>query len=103
MATVAPALQDRMEVITVPGYTVEEKIHIAQRHLIVKQLERHGLTDQQLVLPEDTLRVLSRFCLSVLPVTLSCLSVHPPVLPVCLCPSAISFFKADIHCLIVNK
>ena len=75
IATVAPALQDRMEVLTVPGYTVEEKIHIAQRHLVVKQLERHGLTDQQLVLPEDTLRVLSRLfaCLIVLVVILASL------------------------------
>ena len=74
IATVAPALQDRMEVLTVPGYTVEEKIHIAQRHLVVKQLERHGLTDQQLVLPEDTLRVLSRlFACSIVLVILASL------------------------------
>ena len=81
IATVAPALQDRMEVLTVPGYTVEEKIHIAQRHLVVKQLERHGLTDQQLVLPEDTLRVLSRLfaCLIALVILASlcdCLNNH---------------------------
>ncbi|XP_076449763.1 lon protease homolog 2, peroxisomal-like [Babylonia areolata] len=58
MATIPPALLDRMELLTVPGYTVEEKVHIAQRHLLAKQLDSHGLTEQQLVLPEDTLRVL---------------------------------------------
>ncbi|KAK7114032.1 lon protease homolog 2, peroxisomal-like [Littorina saxatilis] len=58
MATIPPALLDRMELLTVPGYTVEEKVHIAQRHLMVKQLDQHGLTTQQMVLPEDTLRLL---------------------------------------------
>jgi len=38
MATVHPALRDRMEIIEIPGYLLEEKIQIAQRHLIPKQL-----------------------------------------------------------------
>jgi len=41
--TIAPALRDRLELIEVSGYLVEEKIEIAQRHLIPKQLENHGV------------------------------------------------------------
>ncbi|KAK7498897.1 hypothetical protein BaRGS_00009989 [Batillaria attramentaria] len=58
MATIPPALLDRMELISVPGYTMEEKVHIIQRHLMSKQLEQHGLTSEQLVIPEDTIRLL---------------------------------------------
>lgn len=58
MTTIPAALLDRMELITVPGYTMEEKVHIIQRHLMSKQLEQHGLTSEQLVIPEDTIRIL---------------------------------------------
>ncbi|CAL1595344.1 unnamed protein product [Knipowitschia caucasica] len=53
-ATIPPALLDRMEVLQVPGYTQEEKMEIAHRHLIPKQLEEHGLTPQQLNIPQCT-------------------------------------------------
>ena len=47
LATVHPALRDRMEVIDLSGYLVEEKIEIAKRHLIPRQLKEHGLTEKQ--------------------------------------------------------
>ncbi len=40
-------LMDRMEIIRIPGYTEDEKVEIARRHLIPKQLENHGLTDKE--------------------------------------------------------
>ncbi|XP_071423983.1 lon protease homolog 2, peroxisomal [Pithys albifrons albifrons] len=61
-ATIPPALLDRMEVIQVPGYTQEEKIEIAHRHLIPKQLEQHGLTPQQIQIPQvTTLDIITRY------------------------------------------
>ncbi|KAK6186413.1 hypothetical protein SNE40_008453 [Patella caerulea] len=58
MATIPAALLDRMEVIQIPGYTVEEKIHIALRHLIPKQLQEHGLSEEKLQIPEDTVKMI---------------------------------------------
>ncbi len=46
-------LRDRLEVVEVNGYTLEEKVEIAKRHLWPKELERHGLTDADLVLKDD--------------------------------------------------
>ena len=48
LSTIHPALRDRMEVIDLSGYIVEEKIEIAKRHLIPKQLEAHGIKKSQL-------------------------------------------------------
>jgi ATP-dependent Lon protease len=53
--TIPPALRDRMEVIQLPGYTQLEKLRIAQRFLMPKQLEFHGLKPEQLDITEDAL------------------------------------------------
>ncbi len=50
MSTIQPALADRMEIIEVNGYTIEEKIEIAKRHLLPKQLEQHGLLSKHISL-----------------------------------------------------
>lgn len=55
MATIQPALKDRMEVINMTGYTIEEKVEIAKRHLLPKQLKEHGLTDKHMTLGKKQL------------------------------------------------
>ncbi|QTY28045.1 endopeptidase La [Flavobacterium sp. CS20] len=50
LGSIQPALRDRMEIINVNGYTVEEKIQIAKRHLIPKQIKEHGLSKDQIKL-----------------------------------------------------
>jgi ATP-dependent Lon protease len=54
-------LQDRLEVIRLPGYTEEEKIEIARRHLMPKQLEAHGIKPQEWGLSSDALVDLIRY------------------------------------------
>lgn len=49
-------LRDRMEIIDIAGYTEEEKIQIAKRYLVAKELKEHGLTDRQLQFPEGALQ-----------------------------------------------
>ena len=49
LSTVHPALRDRMEIIEVNGYTIEEKVEIAVNHLIPKQMEQHGLKNKDIV------------------------------------------------------
>ncbi|MCF8302577.1 MAG: endopeptidase La [Bacteroidales bacterium] len=53
--TVHPALRDRMEVINISGYLVEEKIEIARRHLVPKQLREHGVKQNQLTFTKKLL------------------------------------------------
>jgi ATP-dependent Lon protease len=57
---IPPALQDRMEVIRFPGYTDEEKTEIAQRFLIPRQLEEHGLEGNPITFTDDALQSLIR-------------------------------------------
>ncbi|HQW65304.1 MAG TPA: endopeptidase La, partial [Pseudomonadota bacterium] len=54
-------LADRMEIIRIPGYTEEEKINIAQRYLVPKQLKANGLRDAELEVDEDAVRDIIRY------------------------------------------
>jgi ATP-dependent Lon protease len=51
-----PALRDRLEVIELPSYTATEKLQIAKRHLVPRQLEEHGLKKKLVLFPDTTLR-----------------------------------------------
>lgn len=55
LQTIQPALLDRMEIIEVNGYSIEEKLQISKRHLVEKQLKEHGLTSNEIELPDDAL------------------------------------------------
>jgi len=55
VSTIQPALRDRMEFIEVNGYTVEEKIEIAKRHLIGKQIKAHGLKDADFEITDEAI------------------------------------------------
>ena len=54
--TIHAALRDRMEVIRLAGYTEEEKVEIARRHIIPKQMDAHGISPRHLMLSRSTLR-----------------------------------------------
>ena len=58
---IPPPLLDRMEVIRLSGYTDDEKINIAMRYLIPKQLKNNGLKENELHLPEKTIRDITRY------------------------------------------
>jgi ATP-dependent Lon protease len=53
---ILPALRDRMEIIEIPGYTEEEKLGIAQRYLIPRQLNEHGITEKHVKIAEPAIR-----------------------------------------------
>ncbi|MBT4100207.1 MAG: endopeptidase La [Gemmatimonadetes bacterium] len=60
--TVPPALRDRMEEIPIPGYTQEEKLEIARRHLVPRQLQEHGLLAKKLRFDDEAiLRLIGEF------------------------------------------
>ncbi|HEX2730476.1 MAG TPA: endopeptidase La [Polyangiaceae bacterium] len=52
---IPPPLRDRMEILDIPGYTRREKLAIARQHLIPKQLEEHGLSEQQVILTDESI------------------------------------------------
>jgi ATP-dependent Lon protease len=54
--TIQPALRDRMEVIRLAGYTEEEKVQIARRHLLKKQMEENGVTGRNVVISDSAIR-----------------------------------------------
>jgi ATP-dependent Lon protease len=55
LETIPPALLDRMEVLEIPGYTRDEKLEIAKRHLVPKQIAEHGLDERQISFDEESL------------------------------------------------
>ena len=57
--TIPAPLLDRMEVIYLSGYTSDEKVHIAKKHLLPKQLKEHGLTEKNVVISEDILKMIT--------------------------------------------
>ncbi len=58
LATISPALVDRMELIEITGYLVEEKLEIAKRHLFPKQLENHGVKPDQITIDNKVMETL---------------------------------------------
>ncbi|GAB1599069.1 lon protease homolog 2, peroxisomal-like isoform X1 [Argonauta hians] len=58
LSPIPAALIDRMEIISIQGYTEEEKLHIAEKHLMPKQLTLHGLTPELLQIPSDTIKMI---------------------------------------------
>jgi ATP-dependent Lon protease len=58
--TVPPPLLDRMELIFLPGYSEEEKVHIANQYLIPRQIKENGITPEQIEFPEDAVRYVVR-------------------------------------------
>ena len=58
---IPPALLDRMEIIRLSGYTEDEKIHIAENHLLPKTMENHGLKSDELVVSDSALRDIVRY------------------------------------------
>jgi ATP-dependent Lon protease len=58
--TIPPPLRDRMEVLELPGYTEEEKLKIAQEHLVAKQIANHGLVPEAITFTDEGLRLVIR-------------------------------------------
>jgi ATP-dependent Lon protease len=56
LSTIHPALRDRMEIIDIPGYLLEEKVEIAVRHLLPKQLNMHGIRKSQLLFSNELIK-----------------------------------------------
>ncbi|WP_167614350.1 endopeptidase La [Maribellus sediminis] len=58
LSTIAPPLRDRLELIDVSGYLLEEKVEIAKRHLIPKQLKNHGLKKSDVTFPKEVIELI---------------------------------------------
>ncbi len=61
LATIPQPLLDRMEIITIPGYTEVEKLHIAKQHLLPKQMKEHGLKKSNLQMRDDAILHVIRY------------------------------------------
>jgi ATP-dependent Lon protease len=59
LQTIQPALRDRMEIIEINGYTIEEKIEISKRHLIPKSIEEHGLLKKHISFTDDVIETIA--------------------------------------------
>ena len=59
LGTIHPALLDRMEIIQLAGYSEEEKVHIARKYLLPRQMNEHGLPEGTMEIPDETLRLTS--------------------------------------------
>ena len=55
LQTIQPALRDRMEIIPLEGYAIEEKTQIAKKHLLPKQIKNHGLKSKDVIIPDKVL------------------------------------------------
>jgi len=58
--TIPEPLRDRMEIIELQGYTEDDKVHIAERYLVPKQIEENGLSNEVIEIPEDAVRFVIR-------------------------------------------
>jgi ATP-dependent Lon protease len=58
LSTLSPPLRDRLEIIEINGYTIDEKLHIGRDHLWANKLEEHGLTESDVSLSEDALELI---------------------------------------------
>src|SRR5215469_2038175 len=58
--TIPEPLRDRMEIIELQGYTEDDKVHIAEKYLVPKQIEENGLKPEQIEIPEEAIRFISR-------------------------------------------
>jgi ATP-dependent Lon protease len=56
LGTIHPALLDRMEILSLAGYSEEEKLHIARRYLIPRQIDEHGLSPEQITFEDEAVR-----------------------------------------------
>lgn len=60
LETLSPPLRDRLEIIELQGYTVDEKVQIARRHLLPDKLTDHGLTEESVAVADDALEIIIR-------------------------------------------
>ena len=56
--TCHPALLDRMEIIDISGYTVEEKLQIAKTYLLPRQIKENGITDEHIKFDDEMLKII---------------------------------------------